>query len=443
MIVYPYLNKFEPINKISQKKLKLNTILSFLKKNLEIIFFSFIFYGLSFFLIIKEFLIISNYSFLYNFPILELYRFLIIIICFFCFFVGRKLLNTSIFLLILLNLLFLFSSFFGEIIDFTTPAKIFYGLSSSEKIEDFFFQKNKIILINTLNVILPLISILFLKNSIDKLNRFRELSVKICDIFLILLVLLLSYKYFSFVIVNLVSIETILINLHSSMYFLNIYFIILSDKILKKNEINIFIVLRILLIFYCFFIAESILHPLICLLTFVIYFIYSKKNKYILISFLVFFFIIFISNSFKLSFFDSELIKNHWDNYDTFSGTIMYSLLVRFEHIEYFIFLSNNHNFLLGNSIFTDNAYTYPHNLLIDIFITTGVIGLIIFTYIILNLAVVIKKYVNSDNLFIILIFFQSFVFSFFSGFLFTNIIFNISLAACFCFLKPKHSIIL
>ena len=131
----------------------------------------------------------------------------------------------------MLNLFFIYSSIFGKEISFTTPTEIFYMLNSGEKPEPFFFQKNKTILINALNVILPLIAILFLKTSIYKFDKFKDFSMKICDIFVVLLFFILSHKYFTTVINNLVSIETSLINLHSSMYFLNIYFLIICDNI--------------------------------------------------------------------------------------------------------------------------------------------------------------------------------------------------------------------
>lgn len=418
----------------------MNIILAFLKNKQEIIFFSLIFYGLSFFLIIKEYLIISDFSIFYNFPILELYRVLIILISIFCLFVGKGIFNKYIFFLIVINIFFLYSSFFGEKINFVIPAEIFYQFRSGEKIDTFFFEKNKIILINTFNIILPLIAVSFLDTSLEKLNKFKEYSLTICDILLILLVLLLSYKY-SFVLINLNAIEVFLINLHSTMYFLNIYFLILADKIFKKQEINIFIIIRILLIFYCFFIGDSILHPTICLLTFAIYFLLSKKNKYALILFSLFFLIILTSNFFKLSFLDFFTMKQHLINLKA-SGTLIHSLLSRLEHIEFFLFWSTNLNFLIGNNIFTDQAYTYPHNLLVDILVTTGIIGLLIFIFVIFNLIVKIKENINSSNLFIFILFFQSFIFSCFSGFFFANIILNISCAACFCFLKPKHSII-
>ena len=419
----------------------MNIILAFLKNKQEIIFFSLIFYGLSFFLIIKEYLIISDFSIFYNFPILELYRVLIILISIFCLFVRKGIFNKYIFFLIIINIFFLYSSFFGEKINFVIPAKIFYEFQSSFEIDSFFFEKNKIILINTFNIILPLIAVSFLDTSIEKLNKFKDVSLKICDILIVLLVLLLSYKYYFFVLINLNAIEGFLINLHSTMYFLNIYFLILADKIFKKKEINIFIILRILLIFYCFFIGDSILHPIICLLTFAIYSLLSEKNKYALILISLFFLIILTSNFFKLSFLDFFTMKQHLINFQS-SGTVLNSLLLRLKHIEFFLFMSTNLNFLIGNNIFTDHAYTYPHNLLVDILVNSGIIGLLIFIFIIFNLIFKIKQNVDSSNLFIFILFFQSFFFSCFSGFFFTNIILNISCAACFCFLKPKHSII-
>ena len=46
--------------------------------------------------------------------------------------------------------------------------------------------------------------------------------------------------------------------------------------------------------------------------------------------------------------------------------------------IKYFLFYPANLNLLLGNNIFVDNIYTYPHNFFVDIFVTTGLIGILI-----------------------------------------------------------------
>ena len=130
--------------------------MSLLKNKLEIIFFSLIFYGLSFSLIIKE--LLNIYNPFYEFLVLEIYRFLIISICITCLILGREKLNKFIFFLIILHLLFLYSSYFGEKIEFIVEAKSFY---LNDKTDQFFYQKNKVILINILNIILPLISLSF------------------------------------------------------------------------------------------------------------------------------------------------------------------------------------------------------------------------------------------------------------------------------------------
>ena len=98
-------------------------------------------------------------------------------------------------------------------------------------------------------------------------------------------------------------------------------------------------------------------------------------------------------------------------------------------NIYFFLFYPINFNLFIGNNIFVDNIYTYPHNIFIDIFINTGFIGLIIFLIVIVYLFKKIKKHLSKNNFFILMILFQSFLMANLSGFLFSNILFNSALA--------------
>ena len=119
------------------------------------------------------------------------------------------------------------------------------------------------------------------------------------------------------------------------------------------------------------------------------------------------------------------------------SGTFLNSIFIRVKTIEYFLLYSTNLNFIIGNNIFSDQIALYPHNLIIDLIVCSGLIGLIIYSYFIIRILKNLKFF-TSDKLLLIFIFFQSLMLSLFSGFLFTNIIFNIALAICFCLVTEK-----
>ena len=151
-------------------------------------------------------------------------------------------------------------------------------------------------------------------------------------------------------------------------------------------------------------------------------------------------FILLILISFnELFYFKNEQLISIFDYFEP--GTLANSVYVRIMNINYFLFYSENVNILLGNNIFVDNVYTYPHNIFVDIYICTGLVGIVIITLILLNFILKFKNE-NKENLFILILVIQLFIFSNLSGFFFTNIIFNIALAAIFCFLKEKDSII-
>ena len=69
-------------------------------------------------------------------------------------------------------------------------------------------------------------------------------------------------------------------------------------------------------------------------------------------------------------------------------------------------------------------------------------LGLLIFIFVVKKTYKNLKKNLNKNNFFIFIILLQSFIFSNLSGFLFTNIIFNTSLAAVLCLIKENDSFI-
>ena len=411
-------------------------IINNINKKSQIIFFFLIFYGLSFSIFLKE----LNLIFLKNFDLefIVIYRLLIIIFSFALLYPAKYKINFLVLLLIFLNLIFIYNSFFGEKIQFSLDSKTFYNNIniSYENIDEFFNSKNKIFLINFFNILLPLIALMLYKKSNFKIEEFKNKSLKICNFFLYLIFFFLIYK---FVLIKLqfIKYSEAFINIHSLIYILNIHFLLIIDLV-KKNKINLNYqnITNIILIISCLFLSGTSIHFFICLLTLIFYF--YKKIKFLYFLSIMFILLILISFN-ELFYFKNEQLISIFDYFEP--GTLANSVYVRIMNINYFLFYSENVNILLGNNIFVDNVYTYPHNIFVDIYICTGLVGIVIITLILLNFILKFKNE-NKENLFILILVIQLFIFSNLSGFFFTNIIFNIALAAIFCFLKEKDSII-
>ena len=122
----------------------------------------------------------------------------------------------------------------------------------------FFSSKTKVLIINFFNIILPIIFLLFLRVKKFDLNKYKNISLKICDINLIILLSLLIFKYFY---INFFSqeknIEWHLINIHSLLYILNIHFLLIVDQYFLKKEISKTNIIKIFGIFICFSITKS------------------------------------------------------------------------------------------------------------------------------------------------------------------------------------------
>ena len=411
-------------------------IVNNINKKSQIIFFFLIFYGLSFSIFLKE----LNLIFLKNFDLefIVIYRLLIIIFSFALLYPAKYKINFLVLLLIFLNLIFIYNSFFGEKIQFSLDSKTFYNNIniSYENIDEFFNSKNKIFLINFFNILLPLIALMLYKKSNFKIEEFKNKSLKICNFFLYLIFFFLIYK-FALIKLQFIKYSEAFINIHSLIYILNIHFLLIIDLV-KKNKINLNYqnITNIILIISCLFLSGTSIHFFICFLTLIFYF--YKKIKFLYFLSIIFILLILISFN-ELFYFKNEQLISIFDYFEP--GTLANSVYVRIMNINYFLFYSENVNILLGNNIFVDNVYTYPHNIFVDIYICTGLVGIVIITLILLNFILKFKNE-NKENLFILILVIQSFIFSNLSGFFFTNIIFNIALAAFFCFLKEKDSII-
>jgi len=413
----------------------LNNLIKNIYLNGHIILLSLIFYGLSIGILLKEINLIFLPS--VDLHILHIYRFLIVIICIFAFFTLEKKFSKNGFILILINFLFLVSTIFTEELRFSIDGMEYlrnYNTSPNSR-DIFFSSKTKVLIINFFNIILPIIFLLFLRVKKFDLNKYKNISLKICDINLIILLSLLIFKYFY---INFFSqeknIEWHLINIHSLLYILNIHFLLIVDQYFLKKEISKTNIIKIFGIFVCFSITKSYVFVLICITSYIIYFVvfsYQLKKLIYLISSICLIIIVYVyyeylsyNQTFKFVIYEP--------------GTILNSIFIRIKNIEYYLYYSENLNLIFGNNIFSEQAATYPHNFFVDLIFCTGIFGTLLFLFLIYLLLKNIKK-INLENIFFFIIFFQSLFFSIFSGFLFTNMVFNISLATLFCLIGEKE----
>ena len=350
----------------------------------------------------------------------------------------KKKFNIWVFFIFLINVLFLINVFNGDLISFKTDSWNYFvelNYSFEEQTENniLYAQKNKFIIINLLNITLPLFVLSFMKTIGMEINKFKITSKILCEIFTICLFILIVFKFLENFL-NYNEIENLKINFinsHMMLYILNINFFLILDKYFNQfNKLNNKDYLILILIFLSFIITESMLHILICFLTLISFLIIKQKIN-LNISLIIFSFLLLILITFGLNYI---LSGSNFNVPATFLG----SLDIRIYTLKYFLNETNNLNFFFGNNIFSKTLVTYPHNIFFDLVICTGTIGLTIFCYINIKLLIYLFRKKSAEILFFYFIFFQSFIFSNFSGFLFVNIILNTTLAVSFILFKSK-----
>lgn len=427
----------------------MNKIKDFLDKYYQIIFFILLFYGLSIFIFLKEInIIFFQYT---DLNILTIYRVLIIISSILFLFFMKKRGNLFLLLFALIHFLFFYNSIFGTEIKFYMDFKSFYKSISivTREMDHALNDKIKLLTINLFNILLPLIILSFCKNINFSINQFKYISLKLCNIFLYFI---LFYLLFRFIFINLdtypliklikinylyfLNIGTEFVNIHSMIYILNIHFLLIIDSFqdlkIKENKKNL---INLILIPICLLLSGTTIHLAICIMSAIVYFIYfGIKKKYLYLLIFCSIFLILISFTELLHFY---LNNNPFDYLRSGSG--LNAIYVRIMNIYFFLFYPINFNLFIGNNIFVDNIYTYPHNIFVDIFVNTGLVGLMIFLIVIVHLFKEIKKNLSKNNFFIHIILFQSFLLANLSGFLFSNIIFNSALALSMLIIQKKY----
>lgn len=350
----------------------------------------------------------------------------------------EKKINSILFLLILLNFIFLFNFFYGEELRFDILAKDFYkSININYSISDsFFINKNKVLIINLFNVVLPLIVLSFCKNLNFNFDKFKYFSLQLCNIYLFFLFLFIIYKLI-LVQINTIRYNEMYINIHSMIYILNLHFALILDSLFNsKKELKLNNIIKLILIIICFILSDSFIHLFICFLTAVFYSLrFDINTKYFLYVTVLFFVLLFFSFC-KIIYFDIDQTFKSFDYFEP--GSSINALYVRIMNARYFLEHSDNLNLFIGNNIFTNNIYTYPHNIFLDILISTGLFGIVIFLLLSIKLIKNIRLNLNNKNFFFLIALTQSFIFSNLSGYLFLNTIFNIVLATCLCFFTEK-----
>ena len=411
-------------------------IIQKINSNLELIFFLLLIYGLSFAIFIKE-LNILFFNF-FDIKIIYFYRSLIFLLSIIIFYKMKKKFNISVFFIFLINVIFLINFFYGNLISFKTEswsyfAELNYYFEKQTENNILYSQKNKFVIINLLNITLPLFVLTFMKTINMEIIKFKNISKILCEILTVFIFLLIIFKsienFFNYTEIKNLKIN--FINSHMMLYILNINFLLILDKYFNQlNKLNTRDYLILIFISLSLIITESLLHILICFLTFISFLIIKQKVnlnlKLIIVSFLL-----LILINFGLNYILTG------SNFNV-PGTHFGSFNIRINTLMYFLNETNNLNYLFGNNLFSKTLVTYPHNVFFDLVICTGFIGLTIFIYLNIKLLIYLLKKKSNEILFFYAIFFQSFVFSNFSGFLFINIILNTTLAVSFILLKSK-----
>lgn len=404
--------------------------------NLELIFFLLLIFGLSFSIFVKE----LNFLFFdfFDFKIIYIYRSLIFLLSIIIFYRMKKKFNIWVFFIFLINVLFLINFFYGDLISFKTESlnyfvELNYYFEKQTENNILYSQKNKFIIINLLNITLPLFVLSFMKTIGMEINKFKITSKILCEIFTICLFILIVFKFLE-KFLSYTEIENLKINFinsHMMLYILNINFLLILDNYFNQsNKLNNRDYLILILIFLSFIITESLLHLLVCFLTLISFLIIKQKIN-LNIGLIIFSFLLLILITFGLNYILSGSSLN-------VPATFLGSIDIRIHTLIYFLNETNNLNLFIGNNIFSKTLVTYPHNVFFDLVICTGILGLTIFVYINIKLLIYLFKKKSTEILFFYSIFFQSFIFSNFSGFLFINIILNTTLAVSFILFKSK-----
>jgi hypothetical protein len=353
------------------------------------------------------------------------------------FFILKRKFNKILLLPIFLNIIFIFNVLNDNLIEFNIDqSKYFYFLALRD-IGNLTIAniKYKIILNNIFLILLPLLIFLISEIKLKYFNinsKFLKLSFIYIALFSFYSICILI-KY-GFVETAKLLNENNLISAHQ-IYLGFLYFnICLLYLIFIKQIKNIFLIVFFILSLVILFLLKANLSFILSIAMFIITAAIAKGYRNLLLIILlmpiiylsmIMFLNYFFSNIFYIS---SDSILHNPQESNIFN--IMYSLGIRISLANFYIFDILNTNYFLGLSIFNPKNLTYPHNLILDIFISTGIFGLIIFLFIIVKIKKNIKLFITINKIqLLFIIFFLIYLHSIFSGYYFDNYMLNIFLS--------------
>ena len=144
----------------------------------------------------------------------------------------------------------------------------------------------------------------------------------------------------------------------------------------------------------------------------IIYFlekIINKDNNKLILTKLLIIISLFLISQLQI---ENNKVNLIFDNYkiDTSSkeevvsnNRINNQLKVRYHILNFYLQNKNNFNYFLGNSIFNKNLPSYPHNIFMDVYYCTGLLGLILFLFLIFKIFYNIKNVYRQNKLFFLL----------------------------------------
>ncbi len=370
-------------------------------------------FGSPFSLIIKVFVLkITNFEYINPFL---LYRILLSSLIFYLFFKLKNKFNKNYIGLISIFLIFYFNIITNNTFEISNYLTSEY-LLNNDNINKFYEERNKNYLINFFNIFLIIVLFTIKNISIDFEHLKKTIQIT-CKIFLYTLILIgliwIVQNYLNktnsinYLIKDAFLNDNFWINSHYIAYMAIINFVLFIDKFSKKNFFST-LVYTILVISLKLNIAIYIMVFLL-MINFVIKYykfdILILTKVFILIIFLpiIYYYFANFFNLLKLSYFEH----------------LSLSVVNRINIYEFYLNNIKGVNIFFGNSLFNQEIPTYPHNLVFDIFYSTGSIGLLIFLMVSYN---ILKRIVNSKNFFVTNLFFSFLIFSSLSGYFFFNI---------------------
>lgn len=389
-------------------------------------------FGNPFCLLIKVFTL-KIISFDYVSPFL-IYKIFLTSLIFYLFYRLKTKFNPNYIGLIFIFLIFYINIMTNNTFEVSNYLKSEY-LYKQDSIGKFFEDRNKSILINFFNIFLIIILFTFKNIFIDfeHLKKIMQISCKIFLYFTLLIgVIWIIQEYvnktnsINYLIKDTFSNDNFWINSHYISYIIIINFALFIEEFSKKNLLAT--------LAYTIFVISFKLHIAAYIMIFLLVFNFVIRNYKLNIFILLIIFILTIFIPIFYYFFENFLNFLNFSNFSYFKNFSL-SITNRINIYEFYLANFKNINIFFGNSLFSPDIPTYPHNLVFDLLYSTGLVGLSIFLIVLFN---ILKRMINSQNLFFINLFISFLMFSSLSGYFFFNIFLITAVLISFQFLKEK-----